>query len=87
MTKLDDLQQPLNSMERFLYAIAVRQNIIIEQNNSIIEHLAKRDNVATTNNVSDESPIEATIAAVEAPKPAPRKRAPRKKVEETKGEE
>lgn len=84
-TKLDDLQPPLNSMERFLYAIAVRQDIIIEQNNSIIEHLAKRDNVATTNNVSDETPIKAVVE--EAPKPAPRKRAPRKKVEETKGEE
>lgn len=81
MTKLDDVQTPLNSMERFLYAIVVRQDIIIEQNNSIIEHLSKQGGVATTTHINEETVVQPEPTP--APVPTPRKRAPRKpKVEE-----
>lgn len=65
----EDLQEPLNSTERYLHAIAVRQDILIEQVNSIIEHLAKKDNVATTNHNVVDAPAEE--------KPAPKRRAAR----------
>lgn len=45
MRKPNDLQ-PMNSNERFLYEIIVRQNIIIEQLSSIVEHIGKKDGVA-----------------------------------------
>lgn len=87
MKRRDDLPQPLNAQERLLYAIAVRVDILIEQVNSVVEHIAKQDNVATTNHKTIESTsVEKTVAKpvqkvevkaeVEA-KPAP-KRAPRK---------
>lgn len=47
-TKLDT---PLNSTERFLHAVSVRLDILIEQNNSIIDYIASRDGVAVTDNV------------------------------------
>jgi hypothetical protein len=47
--KIEPVEQPLNATERFLYAVAVRLDVLIEQNNSIIEHIAKQDGVATTN--------------------------------------
>lgn len=75
---LNDIPAPLNATERLLYAIVVRQNIQIEQMNSLIEHIAKRDGIATTNNKSVEPQ-----ATVEEEKPAPKKRTTtRKKKEE-----
>lgn len=86
---LTNMEQPLNSGERFLHAIAHRLNIIIEQNNSIIDHLAKQDKVAVTNHKSEEKQPESQIATkgtaedkqAEA-KPEPKKRSPRKKKED-----
>lgn len=51
--KAPEMEQPLNSNERFLYAVALRLDILIEQNNSIIEHIAKQDKVAVTNQVAE----------------------------------
>ena len=68
--KPEKLENPLNSMERYLHAIAVRLDIVIEQNNSIIEHIAKQDKVAVTEHK--------TVTAED--KPAPRKRTAQKKV-------
>lgn len=75
--KPQQIEQPLNSNERFLYAIAHRLDIIIEQNNSIIDHISKQDKVAVTNHKSEEKQPEPKQA-----KPEPKKRAPRKKKEE-----
>ena len=63
---INEVPQPLNARERLLHAIVVRQNILIEQLSSIIEHIAKKDHVALENNQVTEQVIEA--------KPAPRKR-------------
>lgn len=68
MTKLNELPEPLNAQERLLYAIAVRQDMLIQQMNSVVDYIAKQENVATTSNVAVEE------VAVEAPKRAPRKR-------------
>jgi GTP cyclohydrolase III len=38
---LNNIPEPLNANERFLHSIVVRQNIIIEQLASIIEHITK----------------------------------------------
>lgn len=50
--KLPTLEQAMNANERFLRAISLRLDIIIEQNNSIIDHLSRKDNVATTEHTS-----------------------------------
>ena len=44
---LNNIPEPLNANERFLHAIVVRQNIIIEQLTSIIEHITKEQPVET----------------------------------------
>ena len=49
MKNSPEMEKPLNANERFLHHVAIRLDVIIEQNNSIIEHLAKNDNVAVTN--------------------------------------
>lgn len=66
------MEQPLNANERFLYQVAIRLDVIIEQNNSIIEHLGKKDNVAVTNQKVE------TKVEESAEKPAPRKRTAKK---------
>lgn len=91
MKKLqEELQSPLNSEERFLYAIAHRLNIIIEQNNSIIDHIAKQDRIATTEHKSEDKVVQNKADNKDnkdnkedkEAKPEPKKRAPRKKKEE-----
>lgn len=72
MKKAPEMEQPLNANERFLYQVAIRLDVIIEQNNSIIEHLAKNDKVAVTN-----QKVETKIEKP-AEKPAPRKRTEKK---------
>ena len=74
MRKLSDLQ-PMNSNERFLYELIIRQNIIIEQLSSIIEHIGKKDGVA----VQSTEDITIDVAVEEK---APVKRARKRKVEE-----
>jgi hypothetical protein len=54
MKKKLELEAPLSANERFLYAVAVRLDVLIEQVSSIIEHISKEDEVAVT-----ESNIEA----------------------------
>jgi DNA-binding MltR family transcriptional regulator len=44
--ELNKIPEPLNAQERLLYAMVVRQNIMIEQMSSIIEHISKKDGVA-----------------------------------------
>jgi len=51
---IEKLETPLNASERFLYAIAVRQDIIIEQLNSIIDFLGNSNDIAVTENVHSE---------------------------------
>lgn len=80
---LPEINEPLNSNERYLYAIAYQQKILIEQMNSIIEYIAKKESVAVTITTHEEKQgvsFEKEEAKVE-PKPAPKKRAPRKKKE------
>ena len=69
MKKAPELQEPLNSLERFMAHISYRLDIIIEQNNSIIEHLAKQDDVPVVNNKAE----------IQAEEPAPKKKTTRKK--------
>lgn len=81
-----NLPEPLNTQERFLYEIAIRQGILIEQVGSIIDYIASKENVATTNNKVEEKiavqkVVEDTETVVQ-PEPSPRKRAPRKKAVE-----
>ena len=91
MRKLKDLQ-PMNSNERFLYELIVRQNIIIEQLNSIVEHISKKDSVAVQTTVVQPEPdpideevlegIDKEFAQVkEAVEAKPKARRTRKKVE------
>lgn len=70
MTKKKELEldAPLSANERFLYAVAVRLDVLIEQVSSIIDHIAKEDEVAVT-----ESKVE-TVKETPAKTPAPRKR-------------
>lgn len=73
------LESPLSANERFLYAVAVRLDVLIEQVSSIIDHIAKEDKIAVT-----ESKVEAVKAEVkpeiesevkeEVKPPAPRTR-------------
>ena len=64
--------QPMNATERFLYEMIVRQNIMIEQLSSIVEHIGKKDGIAVQENkvmsVDVEMPVE------DKPKRTPRKR-------------
>lgn len=46
--KTAPLENPLSANERFLHAVAVRLDVLIEQVNSIVDHLAKQDKVAVT---------------------------------------
>ena len=68
--KKQPLEQPLNSNERFLHAVAVRLDVLIEQVTSIVEHIAKQDEVAVT-----ESKVEEEVIA---PAPVARKRTAKK---------
>lgn len=68
-----ELEQPLSANERFLYAVAVRLDVLIEQVSSIVEHIAKQDEVAVTESkveIADEVKPEIK----EEVKPATRKR-------------
>lgn len=61
MKKAPELQEPLNSLERFMAHISYRLDIIIEQNNSIVEFLASQNHVAVTESkleVQEEHPVE-----------------------------
>lgn len=81
MNESSKLPTPLNANEHLLYAIVVRQDIIIEQLSSIVEHLSTKDNVAVTKNTRNEvlpTKVEAKQEAKSEAKPAPRKRSPRK---------
>lgn len=69
MKKVPEMEEPLNSSERFMAHVSYRlefmieQNrAIIEQNNSIIDHLAKQGSVAVEE------------AKTEVAKPAPKKK-------------
>lgn len=67
------LEQPLNANERFLYGIAVRLEVLIDQVSALTEHIAKRDNVATESAV--------TSNKVEEPVAKPKRTTRKKKVE------
>ena len=69
--KKQPLEQPLNSNERFLHAVAVRLDVLIEQVTSIVEHIAKQDEVAVTESKVEEE-------EVIAPAPVARKRTVKK---------
>ncbi len=69
MKKVEQLEQPLNANERFLYAVAMRLEILIDQVSAISEHLATRDNVAVTSNVATEKRVEEKVQPVAEVKP------------------
>ena len=50
------IPHPLNAKEQYLHAIITRLDAVIEQNNSLIEHLGKKDDVAVEENTSVEKP-------------------------------
>lgn len=55
--EIPTVHEPLNVLERYLYAIAVRLDAIIEQNNSIIDYISKQNKVAiTSNQIVEEAP-------------------------------
>lgn len=57
MHKDTELPNPLNTNERLLHAIAMRQDIMIEQLNSLIEHVARQDKLAVTNHKAVEKTV------------------------------
>ena len=54
---LNNIPEPLNANERFLHSIVVRQNIIIEQLTSIIEHISKKNDVVVEQKVVSEKEV------------------------------
>ncbi|RJE47675.1 MULTISPECIES: hypothetical protein [unclassified Dehalobacter] len=48
------LDIPLNANERYLYAICMRLDALIEMMNSFIQVYANQNNLATTQNVVEE---------------------------------
>lgn len=46
--------EPYNVEEKYLHGINIRLEILIEQMSSLLEHIAKRDAVATINSVVEE---------------------------------
>ena len=76
MTKKKELEldAPLSANERFLYAVAVRLDVLIEQVSSIIDHIAKEDEVAVTESKVETVKEEATVKATPAKTTASRKR-------------
>lgn len=48
MKNINEITKPVNIQESYLYAIIQRQEVMIEQLSSIIEHIAKKDDVAVT---------------------------------------
>jgi hypothetical protein len=70
MSRVDEVESPVNANERFLYAIAMRLGILIEQVSAITEHLAKQSNVAVESNVVSDA---LTSNIVENTTPTPRK--------------
>lgn len=69
------LENPLNANERYLYAIATRLDVLIDQVSAISEHLAKESGV-TLENVTVEEKVKEEV--VEKPTPVKRKRTPKK---------
>jgi hypothetical protein len=70
-----ELEAPLSANERFLYAVAVRLDVLIEQVSSIIDHIAKEDKVAVTESkVEVVKEVEPEIKEEVVVKPTPRKR-------------
>ena len=51
---VEALESPLNANERYLYAIAVRQDIIIEQLSSIIDYISKKEDIAVFDEIYSE---------------------------------
>lgn len=47
MNKIDE---PMNAMERYLYGINIRLNILIEMLSSFVEVYGKQNEIATTKN-------------------------------------
>lgn len=57
---MNQVEEPLSANERFLHAIIVRQDVIIEQLSSIVEHIASKEGVATTNGKVETAPAKRT---------------------------
>lgn len=52
--KLPELEQPLNANERYLYAMAIRLDVLVHMISSFIEFYAKNHQVPTTSNKVEE---------------------------------
>lgn len=75
------LEQPLNANERFLYAIAMRLEVLIDQVSALSEHIAKRDGVATQNHTTSDKATEQVKSVKEVVEEKPKRTSRKKKVE------
>ncbi len=54
---MNQLEQPLNSNERYLYEINIRLNVLIEMFSSFLEVYAKQNDIPTSiNTIIEEKP-------------------------------
>jgi hypothetical protein len=54
---MNQLEQPLNSNERYLYEINIRLNVLIEMFSSFLEVYAKQNDIPTSiNTIVEEKP-------------------------------
>jgi hypothetical protein len=74
MKKSQPLEAPLSANERFLHAVAMRLDVLIEQVNSIVEHLAEKNEVAVTESKVEITPEVKEEVNPEVVKPSTRKR-------------
>jgi hypothetical protein len=45
-----EIETPLNAQERLLHSCAVRLDALCHMMSSLLEHIAEKDNIATTSN-------------------------------------
>jgi hypothetical protein len=68
---------PVNANERYLYAMVIRLDALCNMMSSLIEHIAEKEQVATTNEKQVEQPIEQPVQK-ETAKRTQRKKAVKK---------
>ena len=79
MKKIDGIPEPLNAEERYMYAMVIRLDALCHMVSSLVDHIAKKEEVAVEENIVEEKiEIEEIPIMAEQPK---RKRTRRKKME------
>lgn len=74
MRKTYDFDEPVNSNERYLYAIAVRMDAMCSMLSSIIEYIADKEKIAVTSNIDKREEV---VVEVEPSKPKKSKSKPK----------